>query len=142
MSEFVVVRKKDLEKVLSITPREGKRLLEWDPRCVNRKIPFNILEDTYVENEAEVHTREGDYWECVQGRVVFLVGGILSEPRVVKSVPSFPSNEIIEWKGKEIKEGEEVVLEAGDRLWIPPGVPHSHKVLNGTARLMITKIKM
>ena len=95
-------------------------------------MPFNLLEDTNTVNEPEVHDTEGDYWECLKGDVVFTVGGKLMNPRNVKKN---------EWKGDGIEGGEEVVMRPGDRLWIPPGTPHSHKKLDGTAYLMITKIR-
>ena len=90
-----------------------------------------------IENEPEAHETAGDYWECLQGEVTFTCGGTLVHPRAVKSA----GDKALEWKGEAIDRGTEIVLRPGDRLWIPAGVPHAHRVLNGSARLMITKIR-
>lgn len=133
MNKHIFIGKEDTEKILQIEPKQGKRGLPWAlPDEPQLKLPFNVLEDTNVVNEPEVHDTEGDYWECLQGDVVFTVGGRLINPRLVKEN---------EWKGDGIESGEEIRMCPGDRLWIPPGVPHSHKKIDGTAYLMITKIR-
>lgn len=133
MNKHIFIRREDTKKILQTEPKQGKRSLPWalsgEPQL---KLPFNLLEDTNTVNEPEVHDTEGDYWECLEGEVVFTVGGKLINPRLVKEH---------EWKGDSIEGGEEITMRSGDRLWIPPGMPHSHKKVDGTAYLMITKIR-
>lgn len=131
MNKHIFITKQDVERVVATEPEQGKRMLPWQ-LLEDKKLPFNVLEDTVVVNEPEVHETEGDYWECLQGEVIFTVGGRLLNPRLTKEH---------EWKGYSIEGGEEIKMKPGDRLWIPPGVPHSHKKLDGTAHLMITKIR-
>lgn len=132
-----LLRKEEFEKFLQDEPvTQGKRSL------VSLKevdIGFNVLEDTEVDdNEAEVHMRDTDLWEClsVAGTLTFIVGGELVEPRVTKQdVGGKP----LEYKAKDIRGGTTIELRPGDYLKIPAGVPHQHQC-TGTARLKIIKI--
>lgn len=133
----VLVRPEDIERTLAIEPTQGKHLLPWRiVEYLKVELPFNILEDMDVDNEAEVHETEGDYWEGLEGEVTFVCGGRLINPRGVKAA----DGKVIEWKGTDIAGGKEYVLCAGGRLWIPSGVSHVHRKPKGVARLMITKI--
>lgn len=136
----VVVRKELFEEALREKPRQGKKLLEpLKSFCTDYDLPLQgILEDTDTENVAEVHTHEGDWWECVEGEIEFIVGGELIDPYYAKRNAE-GTIDYREIKAKEIKGGMSVILKAGDSLWIPPGVPHHH-FKNGTARLKIIKI--
>lgn len=127
----VKVSRRDTLQVLRIPPRQGKRLLPWSAEIARDDIPSNILEDTDIINVPEMHENEVDYWECLEGSVTFTCGGNLVNSRQVR-----PG----EWIGDAIDGGDEYVLRQGDRLWIPPWVPHMHSA-KGTARLMITKIR-
>lgn len=133
-----VVRKADIAKTLKTKPANGKRLLEpLKSIAATHALPFNILEDKNVANDAEVHTREGDLWYCLEGSVTFICGGKMVAPWHGKSADGTDNpNEL---KARKIKGGKEMVLKPGDWLWIPAGVPHSHHT-KGTARLVIIKI--
>lgn len=137
LTKCIVVRKKDILKVLTIPAKQGKRLLPWINLPQTLSLPFNILEDVGVTNKPEVHRNEGDYWECLEGEVFFVCGGKLVNPNVVKVVEGKPT----EWIGDAISGGKKILLKPGDRLWIPPGTPHTHWKLRGSARLMIVKIR-
>src|SRR3989344_291797 len=137
MDQWIVVRAEDVQKILAQEPKQGKQLLPWGVLPEGIKLPFNILESVEVSNIAEVHETEGDYWECLEGEVTFVCGGKLINPRATKA----ENGKTIEWKGEGIEGGKEVVLKAGDRLWIPLGVPHTHNKPQGSVRLMITKIR-
>lgn len=130
MGTCIFIARQDLEKTLAIKPEQGKRLLPWQLSGAE-ELPCNVLEDTNVSSKPEVHETEGDYWECLQGTITFTVEGELINPRQVKEN---------EWQGDGIKGGREIIMKSGERLYIPPGTPHSHEKLDGTARLMITKI--
>lgn len=132
------MRGEEIIKTLSQEAVPGKRLLEpLKSRALAEQLPINILEDTKVSNEAEVHRHEGDLWYCIEGEVTFVYGGELVEPWA-KQLPDGGTDDY-EIKAKEITNGTEAVLKPGDWLWIPAGQPHLHKTA-GTARLVIIKI--
>ena len=127
-----------IDAMLALPPEEGKRLLEpLKSLAATEKLPFNLLEDTNVSNDAEVHRHEADLWLCLSGEVTFNCGGALvnGTPRKLKD----GTIDEREWKAKEMIGGAEIVLRVGDWLYIPAGVPHQHRAM-GTAKLMIVKI--
>ena len=135
----IVVRKEEIDKTLANPGAPGKHLLEpLKSFAAANKLPFNILEDKEVSNEAEVHREEGDLWHCLEGEVEFIYGGELVEPRPKKNPDG--SIDKREWKAKEIRSGTKVILKPGDWLWIPAGEPHQHNKPEGHARLVIIKI--
>lgn len=138
-SSYVVVRKAEINETLAIPPSPGKKSLEpFKSFAKERGLPFEILEDSQVlDNEAEVHTHESDLWLCLEGSITFICGGELVDPWVKKN--SDGSENPRQLKAKVIRDGDEVVLQAGDWLWVPAGVPHQHRCAN-TARLVIAKI--
>ena len=134
----VFVSKEEINKTLANGPQDGKRLLEpLKSFAAANKLPFNILEDKNVINEAEVHRHEADLWHCLEGEVEFIYGGEMVEPWPKKNADG--SIDEREWKAKEIKNGTKVVMKSGDWLYIPAGEPHQHKCV-GLARLIIIKI--
>ena len=138
MKRSVVIRKAEISATLSVPPSEGKRLLEpFASFAKKHQLPFSLLEDTNIENDAEVHTEDGDLWLCLEGEPTFTVGGTLLNPSAKKRADG--SLDEHEWKGKEIESGEIITLYPGDWLWIPAGQPHQHRC-KGTARLVIIKI--
>jgi len=133
-----VVRKAEIDVTLALPATPGKRLLEpLKSRALVEKLPLNVLEDSEVSNEAEVHRHEGDLWYCLEGEVTFVYGGAMVNPWA-KPLPDGGVDDH-EIKAKEISDGTEVMLQPGDWLWIPAGQPHLHKT-DGTARLVIIKI--
>ena len=131
MDNCFLVKKELIDQTLKTGAQPGKNLLEpLKFLATENKLPFKILEDKDVVNEAEVHKTEGDLWYCLEGEVKFIYGGELVEPREVKT------NEL---KAGGIKGGSEIILKPGDWFWIPAGQPHQHSC-SGTARLMIIKI--
>ena len=133
------IPKNEIDKALASTPVKGKRLLEpIKAFSAQTKTPLNVLEDHQIlDNEAEVHMREGDLWQCLEGEVKFVYGGEMVNPWQKKNADGTENpNEI---KAKEIKNGTEIILKSGDWLWIPPGEPHQHQCPK-TARLVIIKI--
>jgi len=136
----VLLRKKDFDEAIANEPAVGKRLLEpLRTFSAENKLPLNILEDKEISNDAEVHTNEGDLWNCLEGEVTFIYGGEMVDPWTSKN-PDGSLNER-EIKAKEIRNGTKTILKAGDWLWIPAGVPHQH-ICNDLARLVIIKIPL
>lgn len=133
-----VIRKEDVDATLASVPFDGKHLLEpLKSLAAQGKLPINILEDQNVSNDAEVHRHESDLWYCLSGEVTFVCGGEMVDPWFGKKPDGSPNEN--ELKAKEIRGGTEVILKAGDWLWIPAGEPHSHSA-SGTVRLVIIKI--
>jgi len=115
----------------------GKNLLEpFRTLSLQNKLPFSILEDTAVSNDAEVHAKEGDLWFGLEGEAKFVCGGEMVEPKCRLNAGTENKNELY---ASKIKGGSEFVVRAGDWLWIPAGEPHQHSA-TGTARLVIIKI--
>ncbi len=133
-----VIKKEDIDNTLKTSPVDGKKLLEpFKTLAKENNLPINILENSNVSNEAEVHTHEADLWLCLEGEVEFVYGGEMVNPRFKQNPDgSIDEREI---KAGEIKNGTSVVLHPGDWLWIPAGQPHLHKCA-GVSRLVIIKI--
>lgn len=130
----VVIRKEEIDKSLASEPTKGKKLLEPLKSLAQEKgLPIKILEDMEITNEAEVHEKEGDLWQCLEGEVTFVCGGKLANPQ------KHPRHDF-EWKGTGVEGGEEIILKPGDWLWIPAGEPHQHNCPDGVARMVIIKV--
>lgn len=136
----VHVLKRDIDATLNAPALQGKNFPEFFKSfALKNKLPFSILEDTNVTNDAEVHVKEGDLWHCLQGEVVFVCGGKLVEPRCrLNADGSKNKNELY---AKKINGGTEFLVHSGDWLWIPAGEPHQHSAKD-TARLVIIKIPL
>ena len=134
----VHVRKSDLATTLKVLPTQGKNLLEpFKSFALKNRLPFSILEDTHVSNDAEVHLGEGDLWFCLEGEATFVCGGSLVDGvHRLNADGTLNKNELY---AKEIAGGREFRIRVGDWLWIPAGEPHQHSAL-GTARLCIIKV--
>ena len=134
----VLFGKESLDTVLAQEIKEGKRELEPLKSFSKLEgIPFNILEDTNVVSEIEIHINMADLWHCIEGEVTFTLGGTPVEP--YKKVNKDGSLSETEIRAERVDGSDEKVLRPGDWLWIPAGVPHSHKT-TGTARLVIIKV--
>ena len=127
-----------VDGTLRSSPKQGKHSLEPLASLAKRHgLPFSILEESDVLNDAEVHKTEGDLWQCLDGEVTFICGGELLSPKFRKNPDGWNNkNELF---SKKIKGGSTFVLKKGDWLWIPVGEPHQHSA-RGTARLIIIKI--
>ncbi len=144
MSEFqkiegcTLLGKGSMDAVLAQESVDGKRELEpLKSFAKAEKLPINILEDTNVVSEIEIHTHMGDVWHCLSGEVTFTLGGEPVDPKVkVNKDGTLNEREI---RAERVTGGEEIVLTPGDWLWIPPGVPHAHRC-EGTSRLIIIKV--
>jgi len=133
-----LLKKEDIEAICGSAPIGGKSLLEpLKSKASDHGLPFKILEDHRVINEAEVHVDQGDLWYCLEGNSIFIYGGAMVEPRV--KVRKDGTEDKTELFAKEISGGTTVILKPGDWLWIPAGEPHQHSCPD-TARLMIIKI--
>ncbi|MDO8591278.1 MAG: hypothetical protein Q7R65_04890 [bacterium] len=139
-AKSILVKKSKIDETLAVPGLPGKNLLEpFRSFALENKLPFSILEDTAVSNDAEVHMREGDLWFCLRGRARFLCGGKLVEPQYrLNADGSINKNELY---ASRIIGGTEFSLKAGGWLWIPAGEPHQHGA-KATARLMIIKIPL
>ncbi len=132
MSQSIFIKKELINETLAVLPTQGKHVLEpLKSFTKEHGVPFNILEDKDVTNEAEIHKTEGDLWYCIEGEVTFVCGDKLKDSREHKSPNEF--------KGSGVVGGTEYMLRAGDWLWIPAGEAHQHKT-SGTTRLFIIKI--
>lgn len=133
-----LLKKEDIEAICAHAPMGGKHLLEpLKSRADAYRLPFKILEDHQVNNEAEVHVDQGDLWYCLEGNPTFIYGGILVDPQI--KIRKNGTKDINELFAKKISGGITVTLKPGDWLWIPAGQPHQH-LCSETARLMIIKI--
>lgn len=127
------IKKEFMQETLKTPATQGKRTLEpLKSFAKENGVPLNILEDREVSNEGEIHEFEGDLWQCLEGEVTFVCGGVL------ESKKAHPTKEG-EWTGSGIGGGKEFLLHPGDWLWVPPGEPHLHRA-TGTARLFIIKV--
>lgn len=136
----IYVPKEDIGATLDKPPVKGKNLLEpFRTFALENKLPFSILEDTAVSNDAEVHAREGDLWFGLEGEATFLCGGELVEPKYRLNADGTENKD--EAYSPKIKDGVEFIVRAGDWLWIPAGEPHQHSAKQ-TARLVIIKIPL
>ncbi|HEY4479124.1 MAG TPA: hypothetical protein VI981_02095 [Candidatus Paceibacterota bacterium] len=123
--ESIHIENSHIQGVLKQESVEGKRLLEPLKEFAKiNGVPFNILEDKNVDNDAEVHMHEADLWHCLEGEVTFICGGQLVNGKA--KVNKDGSLDEREWKAKEIKGGREMILSPGDWLFIPAGEPHKH----------------
>ena len=137
-SRTVFIPKGDIDTTLAKAPLKGKNILEpFRSFALKNKLPFSILEDSAVSNDAEVHANEADLWFCLEGEVKFVCGGALSEAR--HRLFSNGSENPDELFAPTISGGEEFTMRAGDWLWIPAGEPHQHGT-SGIARMIIIKI--
>jgi mannose-6-phosphate isomerase-like protein (cupin superfamily) len=139
MNSFTHIHKAVIDESLAAAPVVGKHQLE--PLMTLAKaggVPLNILEDHQItDNEAEIHTEEADLWLCLEGEITFICGGEMDSPWFKKLADG--SEDKTQVKAKSISQGTEVLVKAGDWLWIPAGVPHQHNTPN-TARLAIIKV--
>lgn len=132
MTDYIHIPGSIIEETKNTLPQQGKRSLEpLRSFAKEHGVPLAILEDTDVENEAEVHKTKADLWQCIGGEAVFIIGGELVEP-YTKGDP----NELF---AKSIVGGKEQIVRAGDWLWIPASVPHAHRA-QGTARFFVIKV--
>ncbi len=137
-NKCLYIPKERIDETLAQSPQTGKRLLEpLKSFSAEHAAPFNILEDCQVSNDAEIHQHESDLWYCIEGEVRFVCGGQMVDPWF-KQLPD-GTEDRREIKAKTIEGGEEILLHAGDWLWIPAGEAHQHFCAD-TARLVIIKI--
>lgn len=133
MAQHIFIPKSFFEETLRTIPTQGKKHLEpFKTFAKEHSLPLNILEDKEVVNEGEIHDYEDDLWQCLEGSVTFVCGGVL------ESKKAHPTKKG-EWSGTGIGGGKEYTLGSGDWLWIPAGEPHIHRT-DTTARLIIIKI--
>lgn len=134
----VYVPKTTLDESLAMPAAQGRRMLEpFFSFAKEQRLPFKILEDREVSNEAEVHKTEGDLWLLLEGEVTFVVEGSLVDPMQRLNADGTPNEH--EWYAATIQDGREIRMTAGDWLWIPPGQPHQHRC-DTQARLVIIKM--
>lgn len=130
----ILVNKKFIVKALKTRPKKGKNLLEpFSTWSIKNNLPFNIIEDNEVLNNAERHKHEGDLWLCLVGKVDFICGGKMINELAVQNSNGNNS------QADHIRGGKKVTLKSGDWLWIPPGEPHQHSS-KSLSRLIIIKI--
>lgn len=72
-----------MDKCKILTNEVLKGLLKAEPRQIGKRIldsvkgfglPLNVLEDTEVVNDVEVHVKEGDLWYCFRWYSPLLLG--------------------------------------------------------------------
>lgn len=72
MNAYVFIPRKVIDDSLAVSAEPGKRLLEpLKAFALAHELPIQILEDTQIDNEAEVHRHEGDLWICLDGEAEF-----------------------------------------------------------------------
>lgn len=134
----VHITKKLIDATLETEPRDGKRLLEpLKAFSLAGGAPVHILEDVAIANPPEIHRKEADLWICISGNPMFVVGGTIQNPQPQRRSDGTVNEDEI--TGENIDGGEAYTLEPGDMLFIPAGIPHTHRA-EGAARLFIIKI--
>ena len=136
---MAIIIKKDIIKQTLATPTQnGTRLLEpLKSMSIENTMPFNILDEQASRGDVEVHTIDNDLWYCIEGETTFLCGGEMIHPIMRKNQDGTDNEH--ELKGDDIKNGETIVIRAGDWLWIPAGEPHYH-ITEKCVRIAIIKI--
>lgn len=138
MSSYFVVKKETVVQTLATPPISGGGFLEpFTTEAIKNSFPMKILEDVCQTRDAEIHLHESDLWICLEGTANFVCGGHLANPQF-RQLPNNTENKN-ELYASEIVGGDKVVLEAGEYLYIPAGVPHQHGS-TGVVRLGIIKI--
>ncbi len=133
----VFIPKTIVDETLNQPAVQGKRMLEpFHALTKANKLPIDMLEDTEVVGNVEIHRHEGDLWFCLEGEATFICDGKAKDPKIREK--DGVKNDL-EIRATEIVDGKEYVLKAGDWLWIPPGQPHIHKA-DATARLVVIKV--
>lgn len=138
MKRFIHIPKTLVQETTDSVPQEGKRVLEpLKALTASSLVPLNILENVRTLSEAEIHGSSADLWHCLSGEITFTCGGELMEAsqKIDSAGKPIPG----EYRGKNIANGEDILLCPGDWLWIPAGVPHQHQSRD-VARLVIIKI--
>jgi mannose-6-phosphate isomerase-like protein (cupin superfamily) len=100
----------------------NKRVLEGGSHSIN----IRIVRPT---DEPLVHANSLDIWLVSAGSATAVTGGQLLD---VKKRPNSDDA-----AGTSIKDGVEQALKAGDVLYIPPGVPHGFKDIQGFRAFLI-----
>jgi mannose-6-phosphate isomerase-like protein (cupin superfamily) len=100
----------------------NKRVLEGGSHSINIRI-------VTPKDAPLVHARSLDIWLVSAGSATAVTGGELLD---VKKRPN--SDDVA---GSEIKGGVEQPLKAGDVLYVPPGVPHGFKDIQGFRAFLI-----
>ncbi len=131
-NNFIFISHSVINETKNTPPTQGKHSLEpLRSFAKSHEMPLALLEDTDVENEAEIHKTKADLWQCIEGEAVFTIGGELTD--------SYTKGDSDELFAKEIHGGKEQMVQKGDWLWIPAGVPHTHRA-KGTARFFVIKV--
>ncbi|MBI2056285.1 MAG: hypothetical protein HYT37_02800 [Candidatus Sungbacteria bacterium] len=138
MHTYIYIPHSIVEETKKKSPVQGKHSLE-PLRSFTKlnDVPLAMLEDTDIVNDAEVHTEKADLWQCIEGEAVFTIGGEMVSPWFKKNTDG--TEDKTEIFAKEIAGGDEQVIKKGDCLWIPAGVPHTHRA-EGTARFFVIKV--
>lgn len=132
MNDFIVISHSIIADTKNNLPAQGKHSLEpLRSFAKSHGVPLALLEDTDVENDAEIHKTKADLWQCIEGEAIFTMGGEL--------VDSYTKGDPEELFAKKIVGGREQIVKAGDWLWIPAGVAHTHRA-KGTARFFVIKV--
>lgn len=138
MADYIHIPHAVIEETKNTPPKQGKHSLEpLRSFAKSHSLPLSLLEDTDVENEAEVHKTKADLWQCIEGEATFTIGGELVNSRVKKNADG--TEDITEIFAEKISNGQEQMIKKGEWLWIPAGVPHSHRA-KGTARFFVIKV--
>jgi len=81
--------------------------------------------------EVEIHEHDTDIFYIVEGSATFVTGG-----KAIDQRSSGPG----EMRAKAIVGGEDRVLNKGDVIVIPKGIPHWFKEVNGTFLYLMVKV--
>jgi mannose-6-phosphate isomerase-like protein (cupin superfamily) len=109
---------KDLESKQVI----NRRVLEGGAYSINIRI--------VKEGDAPlVHAKSADVWVTTAGTAMSVTGGELMDPQKRPNADDVA--------GSSIRGGIERALQAGDILYVPPGVPHGFKNVKGYRGLLI-----
>jgi len=82
--------------------------------------------------QAEVHQGETDVIHVLRGKATFVTGGTVVDPK-----PTTPG----EVRGTSINGGQARVLQPGDVIVVPAGVPHQFAAIEGTFNYYVVKVR-
>ena len=139
MDKPIIMRKSVIDETLSQTPAKGKHPLEpFTALAKEQGADLTILENHQIVNTAEAHRATVDFFYILEGEVEFVTGGRLVEPWA-KELPDGSKNDL-EIRAKSMEGGEVEKLEAGEMIWIPAGLSHTHRSPETTVRMLVIKV--
>lgn len=128
MNNQVFLENEELQKKLSLLPRQTQ-FSEMLKSAVDGAVKI-LLVVTSPESspKAESHDNFNDLFIVQAGKEEFWVGGEITDKKEIEKG---------EWMGESLVGAQKIVLQVGDVLVVPKGVPHKHGI--GSATIVVIK---